>query len=189
MKLKFEINKINGQRIWKEYGKIRLLNKDDITKLLELNQLVFDNLDRSDLFELDSPEFFDKHLSTGGIIYGCFVEDTLIADVVTVIPGLNKDNLGYDIGLSEDMLKKVVHLESVVVHPSYRGNGLQVLLCKLIEDIALGLGYEHFLATVHPKNIFSLTNLLSLGLKVNKFVLKYEGKERYIVYKQLQIKY
>lgn len=50
------------------------------------------------------------------------------------VPGRGNENLGYDIGLSDPELSLVAHMDTIVVHPLYRGQGLQQKLTALAEQ-------------------------------------------------------
>jgi len=54
-------------------------------------------------------------------VIGIFTDDGLIAYNVLYFPGVDGDNFGTDIALPSDELDKVVHLETVAVHPAFRG--------------------------------------------------------------------
>jgi len=150
-----------------------------------LHPIIKDNLQNKDEFYFDNYDFYKHHLDKGGKILGCYVNDTLIAYGVLIFPGFDNDNLGYDLKVDKYELLKVAHLDSVAVHPNYRGNKLQYQLFSLLEKVALGKNYKHLCATVSPTNKFSLNNLLKLGLKIQFETEKYGGKSRLILYKAL----
>lgn len=136
-------------------------------------------------FYFDDYNFYKYQLSKGGKILGCYVTNKLIAYCVLIFPGFDNENLGYDLKLEKDELLKVSHLDSVAVHPDYRGNKLQYQLFSLLEKISIEKGYKHLYSTVSPSNKFSLNNLLELGLKIKIEKEKYDGKTRLILYKAL----
>ena len=61
---------------------------------------------------------------------GVLTGQGLIAYSIIRIPGNGEDNLGRDIGLPQEELGKVAHLQATVVHPLFRGNGLQRKMAK-----------------------------------------------------------
>lgn len=136
-------------------------------------------------FYFDNYEFYKYHLNKGGKILGCYVNDRLIAYGALIFPGFDNENLGYDLKLEKEELLKVAHLDSVAVHPDYRGNKLQYQLICLLEKIAIEKGYRHLYSTVSPTNKYSINNLLKLGLEIKIEKEKYDGKIRLILYKSL----
>lgn len=103
-----------------------------------------------------------------------------------LFPGLDDYNYGHDLGFSEAELLRVIHMDTAVVHPDYRGNKLQQRLMTVIEE-ELQRRYPGaiLLTTVHPENLYSLCNVKSLGYTVQKRLAKY-GSERYILRKDLR---
>ena len=103
----------------------------------------------------------------------------------TIFPGLGPENLGRDLGFSDEDLLKSAHMETVVIAPEYRGHHLQARLMSKAEEDLKATGYKHLLCTIHPENPYSLNNVLSLGYKVEKLVEKYGGLPRNILLKEI----
>lgn len=161
------------------------IEQENIKHIIMLHPIIKQSLDSIDDFYFDDYDFYKHHLDKGGKILGCYVNDTLIAYGVLIFPGFDDDNLGYDFKLEKDELLKVAHLDSVAVHPDYRGNKLQYKLFSLLEKISIEKGYKYLCSTVSPTNKFSLNNLLKLGLEIKIEKEKYDGKNRLILYKAL----
>ena len=98
-------------------------------------------------------------------------------------PGGGNENLGYDIGLSNSELSLVAHMDTIVVHPLYRGQGLQQKLTALAEQDLCSRGFRYFMCTVHPDNKYSKDNMEKQNYKVVKEALKYGGLPRLIFLK------
>ncbi len=116
---------------------------------------------------------------------GTFTKEGLIAYSVLYFPGEREDNFGVDINLPQDELNKVVHLATVAVHPSYRGNSLQSMMQGIHLEAAQRIGYEHACCMVSPKNRHSLQNIFSHGLIIKALKIKFEWRLRYIMHKSL----
>lgn len=166
-------------------GYIRQLEEENIKEILELHPIIMNNLDNEDLFYFDNYEFYKYHLENEGVILGCYINEVLIGYGVMIIPKYDDENLGYDLKLPQDELLYVAHLDSVAIHPDFRGNKLQVKIFSMLEEIAKQRGYKHLCSTVSPQNIYSIKNLEILGLEKRLEKLKYRGKNRYIYYKFL----
>jgi ribosomal protein S18 acetylase RimI-like enzyme len=185
MNLKIELNYLNGEKQDPYLATISNIEKENINHILMLHPIIKESLESMDDFFFDDYNFYKHHLATGGKILGCYVNYSLIAYGVLIFPGFDNENLGYDIKLGKDELLKVAHLDSVTVHPDYRGNKLQYKLFSLLEKISIAKGYKHLCSTVSPNNKFSLNNLLKLGLEIKIEKKKYDGKTRLILYKAL----
>lgn len=129
------------------------------------------------LIETDSGAVWTATDTTSGETAGLFI---------VVYPGKeNPDNLGYDLGFPSEELCKVAHMDTVAVHPHFRGYGLQRLLVLKAEEELRKAGYRHLLCTVHPDNRFSRTNMEKAGYRIAKQVLKYGGLPRLIMWKEI----
>ncbi|MBF0316395.1 MAG: hypothetical protein HQK52_23460 [Oligoflexia bacterium] len=60
---------------------------------------------------LTTVDDFERTLGSGGISIGVFEQEQLIAYACVLFPGLVEDNLGIDLGLPNEELSKVAHLE------------------------------------------------------------------------------
>ena len=87
-------------------------------------------------------------------------------------------------GLPETELCSVAHMDTVAVHPNFRGYGLQRLLISQAEEALSKTQYRYLLCTVHPENSFSRSNMEKLGYTYIKQALKYGGLPRCIYLKK-----
>ena len=78
----------------------------------------------------------------------------------------------------------MVHMDTSVVHPAYRGQGLQRKMVQTAEKALSGRGEKILLCTVHPENQYSLRNMQTQGYSIRKRVEMY-GSERYILQKNI----
>lgn len=176
--------KIKDQNKNEVNAKLITLSEKHIDKILKLQDEIIDNLEDKDIFAKTYKDEFVEIIRNSGEVIGITVDDELIAFGAMIKPDENEMNLGYDINLCKEELLEVAHIESTVVSSEYRGNGLQKLLCKSLEDIGKGKGCTIFCATVAPTNKFSLNTLLSLDYKIELEKEKYGGVKRYIVMKR-----
>jgi len=163
--------------------KMKLIREDQLDMVVDLQQQVYDEIDNEEIFQLTSKEEFQVRLFEKGRIIGVFAENELIAFLATYFPGEDPDNLGKDIGLHRKELKHIAYFESLVVKSSFRGNNLQEKMQQEAYDLLIKMGYQHHLATVSYKNYYSIKNMLKFRMKIRALKEKYEGKLRYIVYR------
>jgi GNAT superfamily N-acetyltransferase len=180
-----------------EEYKMKLIDKNRLREVVELQHYVYENLPNKEVLYIDSYEDMLGDLENGAKIIGVLnSKDRLIAYRYISFPREEKRNLGYDINLPEEDLKKVVHLETTVVDPLYRGNGLQLVTLEKAKEIAKQEGYKHFMCTVSPYNFYSLYNVMRGGLKIKALKKKYgtkpdnsDGLWRFILHNDLDKKY
>lgn len=162
---------------------MKFLDKNALHDIVNLQKLVAQSLQSPEIFRLHDVEYFRRLLESERSVIGVIADRRLIAYSLIYIPGEGNENLGRDVGLPEEELKRVAHLQAAAVHPAYRGKGLQRRMgaahLKVIEE----MGFEHVLCTVSPKNPISLRNVLSIGFVIRGLKLKFEGVWRYIMYK------
>lgn len=107
------------------------------------------------------------------------------AGVFAIIhPGLDAFNLGCDLGLEEEELLRVVHMDTAAVHPDFRGMKLQARLVARAEEELARRGRQILLCTVHPENRYSVQNVLKPGYSIEKKLGKY-GSVRYLLRKNI----
>lgn len=172
---------------------VQTIGMDHLHEVENLQQRVYRELKRKEVLVTDSFETMEEDLSNGGQILGVYNgSGQLIAYRFVSFPKQLSSNLGLDIGLSDHDLMKVAHLETTVVHPSYRGNGLQSETLKLAIPLIKEQGIRHILCTVSPFNPHSLYNVMTNGLKIKALKQKYgtqtdpEGLWRFILHRDME---
>jgi ribosomal protein S18 acetylase RimI-like enzyme len=167
---------------------IKFLIEDDLKNIMNLQDIVLDNIKDPDTYHPVSKEILKEHLSKDFAI-GVVIDENLIGFCIIHLPGFEEGNLGRDIGMSKEDLKKAAHIQFIFVHPSYRGYSIQNKLIKHIHDIVGDMGYCHVLCTISPKNYYSLHNTLQSGFLIREIKEKYDGLHRYILYKNISINF
>lgn len=120
-----------------------------------------------DFYVASSLERVEWKLRTNSFAYLAKDGDRVAAFYIVEMPGHDcEENLGCELPLSDDELRRVACMDSVAVDSGYRGRGLQRRLASLCEAEALRRGYDIFLATVDPRNTPSLRNFIADGYDV-----------------------
>ncbi len=164
---------------------MRFIDESSLMDMMELQEVIVQNLRDKEIFRVHSPNYFEEHFKVENSVIGVFTEDGLVAYNVLFFPGLDSDNFGIDINLPREELNNVVHLETVAVHPAYRGNSLQRKMEAVHLNLIKEMGYEHVCCMVSPKNHPSLRNIFSNGLTIKALKMKFGGRLRYIMHKNL----
>lgn len=165
---------------------VRELRDADVDSILALHSSVRMALASPELYRPNTREFYKRHVGQEGQSIGIFVRDVLVAFVILRFARWAGDNLGRDLGVTEDMLSQVVHIEECAVRPGYRGRGFQRFLTRLRLDSARRAGFRFAASTVAPGNVASLSNLLRCGLSARTLSKKYGGYIRLIMCRDLQ---
>jgi len=164
---------------------VNYLTMAELDQIEEVQRSVMDTLTEGSQYQSLTTEEFMKLLSDRTLI-GAYHEGTLIAFRALLIPPLDAEHLGYDIGYPLETLDRVLYQEVTNVHPDYRGYGLQQHLGRLLmKELEHGSRFELVCATVAPFNIPSLKDKFALGLRIGALKPKYGGKLRYIFMKEL----
>lgn len=161
---------------------------EDYQLMAEVIQLVWQQMERKEWFAADDSEYTSRILKDGkGLGYKAFLKDSgeLAGIFLASLPGKGEENLGRDIGFSEEELEKVAHMESVAIFPEYRGHGLQYAMMQTAEEELKKLGYRYLMCTVHPDNEFSKNNIVRQGYEAVMTKEKYGGHVRDILLKKL----
>lgn len=147
--------------------KFRVATPDDAEAMADLSQQVQDLLPCKDFFVISSLERIRWKLQNNSFAYLAHDGDKLAGFYLFEMPGLDpSENPGYDIGLSEDDLGRVLCMGSVAVAPEYRGLGLQRHMARMGEAEGLSRGYTIFMATADPRNTPSVRNFILEGFDI-----------------------
>ncbi|WP_242226405.1 GNAT family N-acetyltransferase [Bacillus cereus group sp. BfR-BA-01358] len=167
---------------------VTLLSLEHIEQILLLQNVVVEALkDKSRLQPL-SQEEFQYILEGNGMMIGAFIENELIAFRALLVPPIDDEHLGLDIGLPERELHRVIYQEISNVHPNWRGNGMQKILATVIMDELQkeDSKYDYVCCTVAPFNIPSLKDKFAQGMEIAALKEKYGGSMRYVFVKELR---
>jgi ribosomal protein S18 acetylase RimI-like enzyme len=168
-----------------ELYEMSFLNVGHVQEMMNLQQIISLDLPLQEIFKLRDEEHLKGWFAVERSVIGVRSADGLIAYSIISIPKDARENLGTDIGLFDEELKKVGHLQAVVVHPAYRGNSLQRKMAEIHLKVLKEMSCEHVCSTVSPKNPKSLINLISMGFVIKGLVPMFDGWCRYILYKNI----
>lgn len=104
---------------------VTLLSREHIEQILSLQNVVVEALEDKGRLQPLSQEEFQYILEGNGMMIGAFIKNELIAFRALLVPPIDDEHLGLDIGLSESELHRVIYQEISNVHPNCRGNGMQ----------------------------------------------------------------
>lgn len=184
----------NRQTLKEESYSISMLQQSDLNQVMSLQDLVYQHLPNKDVLATDTLDFIEGCIHDDGFVIGIHnAWNQLISYRMVSFPNRRKDNMGIDLNLPQNELSSVAHLETTVVHPDYRGNGLQSKSLQLALPLLEEKNIKHVICTVSPFNLFSLTNIMKNGLKIKVLTRKYgqaednsDGLWRFILHKDLK---
>ncbi|WP_237981939.1 GNAT family N-acetyltransferase [Bacillus thuringiensis] len=167
---------------------VTLLSLEDIEQILSLQNIIVEALEDKSRLQPLSQEEFQYILEGNGMMIGAFIENELIAFRALLVPPIDDEHLGLDIGLPESELHRVIYQEISNVHPNCRGNGMQKILAKVIMDELQkeDSKYDYVCCTVAPFNIPSLKDKFAQGIEIAALKEKYGGSMRYVFVKELR---
>jgi hypothetical protein len=167
---------------------VQILTMDHLSDILFVQDQIILSLKNKEILQPLSKQEFQYILNGNGLMLGAFVEDTLIAFRALLVPQIDEEHLGLDIGLKVEELQQVIYQEISNVLPEYRGNQLQKTLAILImqELSQQQHEYRYVCCTVSTFNIPSLKDKFVQGMEILALKEKYGGLMRYIFVKDLQ---
>ncbi|MGK8831750.1 GNAT family N-acetyltransferase [Bacillus paranthracis] len=167
---------------------VTLLSLEHIEQILLLQNVVVEALEDKSRLQPLSQEEFQYILEGNGMMIGAFIENELIAFRALLVPPIDDEHLGLDIGLPERELHRVIYQEISNVHPNWRGNGMQKILATVIMDELQkeDSQYDYVCCTVAPFNIPSLKDKFAQGMEIAALKEKYGGSMRYVFVKELR---
>ncbi|MGH1327611.1 GNAT family N-acetyltransferase [Bacillus pretiosus] len=167
---------------------VTLLTLENIEQILSLQNVVVEALEDKSRLQPLSLEEFQYILEGNGMMIGAFIENKLIAFRALLVPPIDEEHLGLDIGIPESELHRVIYQEISNVHPNCRGNGMQKILATVIMDELQkeDSKYDYVCCTVAPFNIPSLKDKFAQGMEIAALKEKYGGSLRYVFVKELR---
>lgn len=166
--------------------RLRLASPEDVEEIHRVMHAAASALPDPLFYFVDSVDFIHAHVSREGFIVVALEGAGNVAGFQVVrIPGRSPDNLGHEIGLPDEELLRVAHMESAAVLPVHWGKGLQRAMLKEAERRLASQGFQKLMCTVHPENRHSLANLERLGYKPVVTMSKYGGYLRHVMLKEL----
>lgn len=162
--------------------------RESLEEAVRLVQSTEEKMKEKSWFVAESLEEFDRWMRKDqGWLYvakDCS-SGQLAGMFFVVLPGMEEENLGYDIGMQGRQLYECAIMDTVVVLPEYRGMHLQYEMMQTAERKLHKEGYRYLLCTVHPENKFSRENVKRQGYKKILTKEKYGGFLRDIWMKKL----
>lgn len=174
-----------GQPVCVPY-RIRFLGPDDLSALEAFRAYIFGQLPDIDAYFPETPDFAGLHLGERGVTLGLEAEGRLIGCAILGLPLPGMPAFVEDLPQPRPAIEATAHMASCMVHPDFRGNGLQRLLVTLRTLHALGAGRPHLFSRVALSNPRSLSNLLAGGFLVRRvLVMHASGRLRYLLHRDL----
>lgn len=157
----------------------------DIEQVIALLHEVKNGMGSGEWFFLDPDDEIRQMMEEGVMELWAAEADGKLAGIFTILhPGLESFNYGYDLDFDEELLMRVVQMDTAAVLPDYRGQGLQKRLMETAEAEIRKHPGRILLCTIHPDNRFSLANVLKQNYRIEKTVEKY-GSVRHVLRKDL----
>ncbi|WP_108672173.1 N-acetyltransferase [Peribacillus acanthi] len=183
MTIIYEGKLVKGQQLFQ----VQPLSINHLSEIMRLQQTTVDMLIDNESLQPLTIEEYQFILEGNGFMIGAFVESQLVAFRALLVPEIDQEHLGYDIGFREEDLPNIIYQEISMVHPIYRGNKLQQTLATLIMDelAKRKTRYTHICCTVSPFNIPSLKDKFAQQMKIAALKTKYGDKKRYIFVKEI----
>lgn len=165
---------------------IRLCTEKDVEQIHSIQEITIDHFKDHELgyflpFKKESYQRIVNDPINDGEIYGAFYQDKMIAWIfLSVAPRMEelKSKIPSIKGTCAD-------IDGILVLPEYRGNNLQNILVKHLEDRCKELGINNVVAEVTFGNDYSLRNLENSGYEIKTYYQKDENIKRHILLKEL----
>ena len=165
--------------------KIRRAGNEDISGMMRVMEEARENPGHPDWFVADDEEYIQDHLDGKGFAVVAEAGNGDIAGFFVVKYPEQDNNLGTFLGYSAEQLGQTVIMDSAAVAEIYRGHGLQGKMLDAAEERIDDNRWRYLLCTVHPDNIYSLSNMESHGYVKRAEVTCYGGRRRYVLEKMI----
>lgn len=166
---------------------IRKCTSKDVDDIYNIQNVVIDNFNDEEKgyflpFKKETYLRIVNDPINDGEIYGAFINNKMIAWIFLSVSNRMKE--------LKQMIPNIegacADIDGVIVLPEYRGNGLQKILVRYLENKAKEKGIKNIIAEVTFGNNYSLNNLKALGYEEKTWYQKDENIKRYILLKKLE---
>lgn len=176
MRYKIDINEVE----------IRLCNSNDVNDIYNIQQKVIDFFKEEEKgyflpFKKESYLRIVNDPINDGEIYGAFYKNQMIGWIFLSVADRMKELKK----LITDIEGSCADIDGVVVLPEYRGNHLQEMMLKYIENKAKEKGIKNIIAEITFGNNYSLDNFKHLNYEIKTWYLKDNSIKRYILLKTI----
>ncbi|MGL4450297.1 MAG: GNAT family N-acetyltransferase [Sarcina sp.] len=164
-------------------AKLERLSIEDLNDIIDLQDFIIDGIEDKQIFAKTTKEEFEIYFRKNAYFLGIKLNESnkLIAVGVYISKADEKSNYGYDLDYTIEDILKTGQIETTVVHPDFRGNKLQEIICKKLIEVSKERDNKYLTATVSPYNPYSLNTFLKLGFVNKKEKMKYGGVLRAIL--------
>lgn len=165
---------------------IRICNINDVKDIYDIQEKVIDNFNENEkgYFLPFTKEWYLRIINnpeSDGEIYGAFYDNKMIAWIFLSVSTRMEQIKSF----IPNIEGKCADIDGVIVLPEFRGNGLQKILVKHLEEKAKEKGIYNIVAEVTFGNEFSLRNLKNLGYEIKTWYQKDKNIKRHILLKSL----
>lgn len=191
---------------------LRIAALEDACEIWKVMDFCAKSMEPKEHFICDDLDYVkDILLGTGFGVVACDVNGEIVGNLLVKYPGLEDENLGYDVFvkaetltykilnssvlpqdkkstilLNEKNLNRVLHMDSASVLPNHRGHRLESRMISYAETLVDTSKYHYAFATVAPENTASLKSLERSGYQVMVTKEKYGGVMRCVMMKNLK---
>lgn len=149
----------------------------DARRIMFIMEEAHRNMKDPDAYITDDLPYILDHIRDHGFTLVAEAAGEIVGFFLVCIPGLEHNNLGYELGFSEKQLMQVALMDSAAVLPEYQGKGIMGQLFRRAVELT-EQDYPYLLGTVAPDNTPSRRNFEKNGFSCLKVIEKYGGKVR-----------
>lgn len=159
---------------------IRLAVMEDARRIYHIMVTAQEAIWDKNAYVIGDMEYITSHIEDNGFTLVAEADGLIVGFFLVDIPGLDEDNLGYDLGFNEEQLLDTAIMESSAVLPDYQGRGIMGALFRKAVEMTEG-EYTYLLGTVQPDNQPSRRNFEKCGFQCLMIKEKYGGRLRCIM--------
>jgi hypothetical protein len=162
--------------------RMRFLQSADFSLVASFRDYVLSRLSNPDHYrrEEDEEDFIRRHLDERGCTIGLFGKHELVA--IASMGLAEYDDTSWLRHVTTRRPLEVAWMSATMIHPSWRGKGLQDFFIKQRMAEAMRRGREGFIAMTSPTNHYSWSNLMKNNMQVRSIVKLHESADRFLLF-------
>ena len=161
--------------------KIRRLDTSYVEAIFALHKTVYEHVGDNHIYRGREFAHIEEVFAPDAMCFGAFHEGALVGYSSVRFPDADHRGMSAEFGFTPARILMLAEFDASCVIPVSRGMGLQALLIEARARASLIRGRPLSLATVGPKNVYSLRNFLAYGMRGVALRRLPSGEDRFVM--------
>ncbi len=160
---------------------IRRLDLSHVEAIFTLHKTVYEHVGDDHIYRARELTHIEEVFAPDAMCFGAFHQGALVGYSSVRFPDADHAGMSAELGFTPARILMLAEFDASCVIPESRGMGLQARLIEARARASLIRGRPLSLATVGPKNVYSLRNFLAYGMRGVALRRLPSGEDRFVM--------